>query len=65
MKEWTEPQLIILVRGQAQEAVLLMCKAAGLDNAATNQYFGCARVPIGGAHPTSAICDPCNTVGSS
>jgi len=64
-KGWSTPQLVTLVRGQAQEAVLIVCKAAGLDNAASNVYLGCARVPLAGAHPTSFICDPCNAVGSS
>lgn len=28
-KEWTEPELIVLVRSKPEEAVLMVCKEAG------------------------------------
>jgi len=40
-KEWTEPELIVLVRSNPEEAVLLVCKTSGdyVNPAAENQ--GC------------------------
>jgi hypothetical protein len=49
--KWTKPKLIVLVRGEPEEAVLINCKTAtkgGTGNAALNS--GCK-------YTTSVVCD--------
>ena len=44
-RAWSEPELIVLVRGREEEAVLASCKKAGsaADNASS--YQGCDFAP--------------------
>jgi len=53
MKEWTEPQLTILIRGKQEEAVLLSCKQLRAGAGADNEDSGCGR---GGGAACIAAC---------
>jgi hypothetical protein len=43
-KTWSKPELIALVRGKPEEAVLLVCKGAGTGVSSSQQWTGCARL---------------------
>jgi hypothetical protein len=71
MKTWTTPQLIVLVRGKPEEAVLQFCKSGNplsalMGPAATpsNSYASCSSVP---PSPGLAVngCLDCATIASS
>ena len=53
-KEWSEPELIVLVRSKPEETVLTACKTASMAGA--NSDFGyCAIAPTG-----PAVCSDCD-----
>ena len=61
MKEsWHKPKLVVLVRGQAEEAVLIACKAAGVGQSAPN-IVGFECVCPGGP----GTCTICEAIASS
>ena len=42
-KEWTKPELIVLVRSKPEEAVLSACKALGLAGDSSNSAIMCTQ----------------------
>jgi len=40
-RSWRRPQLIVLVRGAPEEAVLAGCKGDGVPTSFLNHYAGC------------------------
>ena len=66
MKTWETPKLIVLVRNNPQEAVLVLCKGdVGALIAGTNPgvyYTGCTYLP---AMANTPSCMDCSTVGVS
>jgi hypothetical protein len=77
-RTWTTPQLVALVRGAPEEAVLVACKAANVQTAPNATASGCMSlanlahvdVPCGPTVPNGTIgpgtlCVPCSTVASS
>ncbi len=44
-KTWTEPELIVLVRGNPEEAVLWVCKESSSGSGAEASAEGCNTVP--------------------
>jgi hypothetical protein len=57
MKTWLRPQLIVLVRNRPQEAILTICKAAGLQNDQGTTAQGCGF--------DDGQCTDCMSVGQS
>ena len=57
MKTWQKPLLIVLVRNRPQEAILTICKAAGLQNDQATTALGCGF--------DDGSCTDCMTVGQS
>ncbi len=55
-KEWTKPELLVLVRNKPEEAVLVICKFSG-GGVPTSQAGGCMREFYG--------CSNCDTIGTS
>lgn len=55
MRPWQKPELVVLVRHRAEEAVLSTCKVAGAGNFPTSALVDCMEMP----------CAPCNAVGAS
>jgi len=54
-KEWSEPELIVLVRSKLEETVLITCKTS--STAGANSDFGyCALATL----PGPAICSDCS-----
>jgi hypothetical protein len=47
-KEWDKPQLIVLVRGCAEERVLSNCKGNGSTSSIAGFHTSCAREMVGG-----------------
>jgi hypothetical protein len=41
-KEWSEPEMIVLVRSKPEEAVLTACKDRAHDGDPNYTYIGCA-----------------------
>jgi hypothetical protein len=54
--KWVKPELIILVRGLPEEAVLASCKLAFSGSSPGNEDFGCV---------SDTFCDNCNVIGGS
>lgn len=54
-KNWTKPEIIILIRNKPEEMVLTACKGTDLDGA-SNEFDNC----IG-----PAPCSPCSSIGDS
>ena len=63
---WESPQLIALVRGTPEEAVLVACKTFMLAGGPLVGASACglSRVPTGGRE-TNAPCGPCSVDASS
>jgi len=40
-KAWEKPQLVVLVRSQPQEAILILCKGDGVAQSSGDSYGGC------------------------
>ena len=58
-RAWSEPELIILVRGGTEEAVLSACKANMVPGASPNTvHSGCAR-------DVDPCVTGCNAIGQS
>ena len=53
-KKWQNPQLIVLVRGKPEEAVLTACKTTMLSDTPANGNAGCDADP--GAPPCQPPC---------
>jgi hypothetical protein len=57
-KSWRSPEVIVLTRGRAEEAVLLYCKMVGASGQPLAQATGCKS--------RAGRCDSdCSTVGTS
>jgi hypothetical protein len=56
-KTWSRPELIVLVKGKPEEAVLAACKTEG--SSGPNVNFGACVAAIG------ATCGACETISSS
>ena len=63
---WGSPQLIVLVRGMPEEAVLVACKTILLASGPLVGASACglSRAPTGGRE-MNAPCGPCSTEASS
>ncbi len=57
-KEWTEPELIVLVRNKPEEAVLLNCKIGGKDSTGPSGAWWFCAGPIEGYFCTGTCVDP-------
>jgi len=57
-KTWSRPELIVLVRGNAEEAVLTSCKKASSEQDSAAGYGGCGV-------PGSGDCGACALLVSS
>jgi len=57
-KEWVTPELIVLVRGKPEEAVLVSCKA-GADIA------GSVVLATGCGNPGGGYCGECTEIAAS
>ena len=55
-EKWGKPKLIVLVRGDMQERVLMSCKGAGIGASAHSVDDNCLDEPD---------CDPCSAWSSS
>ncbi len=56
-KNWTKPELIVLVRNNPEERVLSACKGTDIDGA-LNNFDNCMG-------PLPAPCDICSVIGDS
>ena len=57
-KPWSKPELIVLVRGRPEEAILNACKGNGLVNLSSDDdNTGCSAIPL--------CTSDCNALGSS
>ena len=56
-RAWSKPELIVLVRGKPEEAVLGACKTTGTGTASHSDDFGCAEWNLG--------CSACDSWGTS
>lgn len=63
-KKWDKPELTVLVRGNAEEAVLTVCKSASAGGPGGEGSHACRATTAGcgGCHGAIAQCD---TVGAS
>jgi hypothetical protein len=59
-KEWSEPELIVLVRSKPEEAVLSVCKTEAILTGDAGLYDGCMR-----DHATDAVCYSCQAEADS
>jgi hypothetical protein len=53
-RQWEKPRLIVLVRGNPQEAILQVCKEPSVGDTPESTYEGCS-LYSGGYCP---LCDP-------
>jgi len=44
-KKWEKPKLIVIIRGDRQERVLVACKSQFNGGGPTNIYYGCDILP--------------------
>ena len=67
-KTWLTPQLVELVRGTPEEAVLTVCKSGELETHPHGGFLGCQNVPAGPScgpvaptgHINADVCSPCS-----
>lgn len=48
-EKWGTPRLIIMTRGRAEEAVLIVCKGNGVDITPLGTHTSCSDTPVCGA----------------
>ncbi len=41
-KTWTEPELIVIVRGKPEEAILAVCKYPGVPDGSSVTFVACS-----------------------
>jgi hypothetical protein len=58
-KQWTKPEMTVLVRNNAEEAVLTACKTGSSGSSAGNTDTACL------INVVSTICDTCYSQASS
>lgn len=64
MKKWDKPELTVLVRSNAEEAVLGTCKNTGLAGPGTPDTHGCSRLDCESCH-TGLGRTPCSAALTS
>ena len=72
-KTWLTPQLVELVRGTPEEAVLTTCKSVEAGTNPHGSFSGCRSVPAGAGcgpvaptgHINAITCQPCSGESSS
>ena len=67
-KPWITPQLVLLMRGRPDEAVLIACKSApNLNNdiAPSTYHGGCHQSLNGTTGSNGVVCDACKALAAS
>lgn len=57
-KPWSKPEMIVLLRSDSAETVLVTCKGTGIEGDPNNTFDNCM-------NGTSPICSGCDVVASS